>query len=84
MLSSLITTVTDTGGAFEISWNDVNAVQYRIVYQRRDGELITYVTTELFYTLEESERALGGILVVEAYNALGSSIFSVSTVVGAL
>jgi hypothetical protein len=59
-----------------VSWNDVSADVYRVLFWDNAGNVYGPTTTSLSLSITAAMRELGGSLVVEAYDALGNSVFS--------
>ena len=58
-----------------LSWSDANAAQYRVLYWQGNNAPQDFITTSTDYTLPP----LGSgdyTIIVEAYDALGNSLFS--------
>jgi hypothetical protein len=81
---TLIVTGENTGNNFVVSWNDVNAHSYRVLFWDNDGNIYGPTTTSLSLSITSTIRELGGRVVVEAYDALGNSVFSTPINVEAL
>jgi hypothetical protein len=77
-LSALPLTVTanNDNNDLVVSWNDVRADLYRVLFWDNEGNVYGPTTTSLSLSITATMRELGGSLVVEAYDALGNSVFS--------
>lgn len=73
---TLIVTGENEGNNFAVSWNNVAADSYRVLFWDNDGNVYGPTTTSLSLSITAEMRRLGGSLVVEAYDALGNSVFS--------
>lgn len=82
--STLVVNGENDSSDFVVSWNDVNADLYRVLFWANDGTVYRPTTTALSLSITAVMRALGGSLVVEAYDTLGNSVFSVPIYVEAL
>ncbi|MFT6270313.1 MAG: ribosomal silencing factor RsfS [Alphaproteobacteria bacterium] len=81
---TLKVTGENDGNDFVISWNDVRADVYRVLFWDNDGNVYGPKTTSLSLTITSSMRELGGSVVVEAYDVLDNSVFSAPMNVEAL
>lgn len=81
---NITVTGENRGNNFVVSWEDVGAVSYRVLFTSNDGAIFTPTTTGLSLSISAANRALGGTLVVEGYDAFGNSVFSSQITVGAL
>jgi hypothetical protein len=73
---TLTVTGQNNGNNFVVSWNDVGADSYRVLFWGNDGNVYGPTTTSLSLSITSTMRRLGGRVVVEAYDGLGSSVFS--------
>jgi hypothetical protein len=73
---TLTVTTNNDNNDLVVSWNDVRADLYRVLFWDNEGNVYGSTTTSLSLSIEAAMRELGGSLVVEAYDALGNSEFS--------
>jgi hypothetical protein len=59
-----------------VSWNNVGADSYRVLFWDNDGNVYEPTTASLSLSITSAIRRLVGSLVVEAYDARGNSVFS--------
>lgn len=76
-----IVNIQRNGNDLEISWNDANAAQYRVLYWRNGSRPSEQLSTSNNLDLEDLPAGIYNVLV-EAYDSLGYSIFSVPVQVG--
>lgn len=59
-----------------ISFEGQNAESYRVLFWASDGTLYDDLTTNLSVRLSQAISGDGGLVMVEAYDAFGNSVFS--------
>ncbi|MFT6412543.1 MAG: Mn-containing catalase, partial [Glaciecola sp.] len=74
--ATLTVTATNDNNDLVVSWNDVRADLYRVLFWDNEGNVYGPTTTSLSLSITATMRELGGSLVVEAYDELGNSVFS--------
>ena len=62
-------------GRFSLNWNDTNAEQYRVLFWHGNEAPGEHLTTDTVFTLPPLSRG-DYTVIVEAYDALGNSVFS--------
>jgi hypothetical protein len=67
-----------------VSWNDVSADLYRVLFSDNQGNVFGPTTRSLSLSISPDMRKLGGSVVVEAYDGFGNSVFSAPIIVEAL
>ncbi|MFT7260335.1 MAG: hypothetical protein ACI9MS_002203 [Glaciecola sp.] len=72
----LTVTANNDNNDLVVSWNDVSADLYRVLFWDNEGNVYGPTTTSLSLSIAATIRELGGTLVVEAYDVLGNSVFS--------
>jgi hypothetical protein len=73
---TLTVTGQNNGNNFVVSWNNVGADSYRVLFWDNDGNVYEPTTASLSLSITSAIRRLVGSLVVEAYDARGNSVFS--------
>lgn len=81
---SLAITTANNNNDLVVSWNDVGGDLYRVLFWANDGNVYDPTTTDLSLTIVAAQRELGGSIVVEVYDPLGNSVFSIPMSVDAL
>lgn len=71
-------------GNLTISWTDANAASYRVLFWNEQGQLHEWTTSGNTQVIPAPQSTQAGQYIVEAYDALGNSIFSEPTSTEAL
>jgi len=74
LVPSVIVVAED--GSINLNWNDSNADQYRVLYWKGNDAPQELMTTSTAYTLPSSLSVGTYTIIIEAYDALGNSLFS--------
>jgi hypothetical protein len=76
LTQTLTVTGENDGNNFVVSWNDVGADSYRVLFWDYDGNVYGPTTASVLLSITSAIRRLGGSFVVDAYDARGNSVFS--------
>jgi hypothetical protein len=80
-LGQPVVNIQSNGSEIQINWNDVNAAQYRVLYWQNGTRPLEQITTSNNLNLANLSSGTYNI-IVEAYDTLGHSIFSVPVQIG--